>query len=29
LLALINPNLVRQAAPNCAKLFDAVLERLT
>ncbi len=28
LLALINPELVRQAAPNCAKLFDAVLARL-
>ena len=29
LLALINPNLVRQAAPNCARLFDAILARLT
>jgi hypothetical protein len=25
LLALINPDLVRQAAPNCRKLFEAVL----
>ena len=29
ILARINPGLVRQAAPNCARLFDALQEKLS